>query len=728
MLAPFPELEAGSRGGIDEVGANVTAILRKTKSMMRCVFGLLHLLVLADLQGVKCQGGISGMVRRVESRQGSCLNGLKLYLTDGQTTETPNYQGGVMVPYEVDPATEYIKGFTQYETCASGCHCDLYAKGGVDIIIGDPVTGATTRTLQFYGIVDTAVVVTSAILPYPCQIVEFSFFADTRHLTYNEICLPQTREPTPAMVWRVESRQGSCLNGLKLYLTDGQTTETPNYQGGVMVPYEVDPATEYIKGFTQYETCASGCHCDLYAKGGVDIIIGDPVTGATTRTLQFYGIVDTAVVVTSAILPYPCQIVDFSLFSDTRHLSYKEICLPLTRDPTPGPTPRPTSNPSPHPTPGPTPSPTPPPTTSGPTGIPTTLPTSGPTSTPTSAPTSAPTDIPTTSILPTSLPTPTPTTVAVRSVVEERHCSATGCSLDAFFGQLEQAGQIVAAFLKVEFRGEFGGDSREFVSVYLNGAQVVQGCRSNRGGVGGECMPDFETCAELDVLSSVRNDITIRMQASPFVDLACSDETYSDYMMRIRVTLTFECPVAADKAGCTGSLPPTVSPVPTQSPVPTSGPTALPSPVPTVLSSIGSLEWEDVCSFAGCEISVAFGQLANPDDMIWATLTVKFRGEFSGTNEFADLYLNDVHVNECRSSTQIECPLSLETCTPTGIDVLSMVRDQGDLVASLAASPAVGDILCTNENPNYAMRARFTLTFECSSGVARKDGCVVPIL
>ena len=397
-----------------------------------------------------------------------------------------------------------------------------------------------------------------------------------------------------------------------------------------------------------------------------------------------------------------------------------------TSQPTPMPSPIPTPPPTSRPTPMPSPIPTPPPT-SLPT--PTTLPTPAPTTPPTRSPSRSPTTwVPTVepTVTPTTTPsTSTPTVATIRSVTAYRSCFGKGCPLDVLFERLDQADLIVAASLKVEFKGDFGSDSREFVTVDLNGAQVVQGHRPQKWY--SECMDDFETCAEFDdVLDLVKNgDIRVQMWASPFVDHPCSDDIFkSKYMMGARFTLTFECPVAADNsegnAGCFGSLPPSMSPGPTLSPVPTS---TLPSPVPTVLSSIGSLIGEGWCSFAGCEVSASFGRLENPGDIIKATLNVDVRGEFSETNEFADLYLNDVkYSNKCGT---IDCSDTLDPCTPTEIDVLPIVRGpQGDLVANLKASPAVGDtFLCANENPNYAMRARFTLTFVCSSGVARKDGC-----
>ena len=328
-----------------------------------------------------------------------------------------------------------------------------------------------------------------------------------------------------------------------------------------------------------------------------------------------------------------------------------------------------------------------------------------------------------------------PTVSTIRSVVETGHCGVVGCSLDVFFERLEQSDQIVAASLKVEFKGEFGGDSREFVTVYLNGAQIVQGFRSQRSGVGGECMPEFETCLEdYDVLPLVQDQgITVRMDASEFVDVFCQeppgDVFAQPYMMRARVTLTFECTVAADETGCVGTLPPSVSPVPTISPLPTSIPTIFPSAGPTKLSSIGTLIFEDVCSFAGCTISESFGPLQNADHIINATLKVEFRGEFSASNEVADLLLNDTKVNTCRSAAGQDCLRELETCTE--INVLPLLRQQNGLLdATLDASDAVGDFLCTNELPNYAMRARFTLTFECrpanGTGIAaaRSSGCV----
>ena len=92
-------------------------------------------------------------------------------------------------------------------------------------------------------------------------------------------------------------------------------------------------------------------------------------------------------------------------------------------------------------------------------------------------------------------------------------------------------------------------------------------------------------------------------------------------------------------------------------------PTIFPSAGPTVLSPIGVVVWEDVCSFGGCAVSAFLGQLENANHIISASLKVEFKGEFSETNEFADLVLNDVKVTTCRPSTVIDCPLALETCT-----------------------------------------------------------------
>lgn len=387
-----------------------------------------------------------------------------------------------------------------------------------------------------------------------------------------------------------------------------------------------------------------------------------------------------------------------------------------------------------------------------------TPPSSLPSAEPTILEGATPTGLPTP--LPTSLPTPVPTPFDFSYTFEEPAiCFDDGCDVTAQFpGLSDQPDKVEKATLTVHFRGDLG-QSYEYVDLYVNG-QTAGPCPTSAG----DCNFDFETCS-VDALPEVVSGAPLAavLASNYFVNAYCDNTEFVNYAIQARFELSIECafPLRAAATGCIGTLSPTGTPtlslkptspsatptiaptslpsgIPSLALLPPALPTTLPTPafqsvtpsiqpvqsfVPTPYEPFFTFEDSGVCFDDGCALTVQFPQLSDDlNKLQQATVTVFFKGDLGeSTSEFLDLDINGQLSERCRS-TGSDCAAEYESCA---LNVLDLVLMETPLTVTLDATSAVNTICSDTNFTDFALRARFELTIECSAGSrGSSTGCV----
>lgn len=158
---------------------------------------------------------------------------------------------------------------------------------------------------------------------------------------------------------------------------------------------------------------------------------------------------------------------------------------------------------------------------------------------------------------------------------------------------------------------------------------------------------------------------------------------------------------------------------------------ARPSVVPTVIPSVSVppsivnpvyvLMKSMVCFSNGCATGTSFHLTHGLRELVAARLLVEWKGDIGGISETADLYINGVLSTTCvPGSTVSDCPADFVPCTE--FDVLSELGTDKPLTLLIDAASSVDNFCEDKEFADYALRARFTLTFECTHGASRM-GC-----
>ena len=153
---------------------------------------------------------------------------------------------------------------------------------------------------------------------------------------------------------------------------------------------------------------------------------------------------------------------------------------------------------------------------------------------------------------------------------------------------------------------------------------------------------------------------------------------------------------------------------------------------PTIEGPRRDLISSGACFDDGCFVEATFRLTEGLEELVSATLTVEWTGDIGDPGETADLRLNEQFILTCTSSIVDDCNIrefrtcncirEFQTCSTT--DVLGAVVASGGLLAvSLDAAGSV-DRLCGDPGFfDYVIRARFTLSIECTYG-ATVTGCV----